>query len=87
MSCSAYFEKGLIIWEQATLTNKGETEMKELNTKLTGIIASVETAPTKKNTVWHKINVEVGDKTYTGEGFRKDCHRVHRKVTQDKATV
>ena len=26
MSCSAYFEKGLIIWEQATLTNKGETE-------------------------------------------------------------
>lgn len=45
--------------------------MKELNTKLTGIIASVETAPTKKNTVWHKINVEVGDKTYTVKAFGK----------------
>ncbi len=45
--------------------------MKELNTKLTGIIASVETKQTKKNTDWHAILVEVGDKLYTVKAFGK----------------
>ena len=47
--------------------------MKELTTKLTGIIASVETKPTKKNTDWHTISVEVGDRLYTVKSFGKSA--------------
>jgi hypothetical protein len=47
--------------------------MKELTTKLTGIIAGVETKQTKKNTDWHTIAVEVGDKLYTVKAFGKSA--------------